>query len=47
LIDPGAEQRGPARAGRGGDEGQLAVQTRVQPFDQAGTGDKFGSSGGI
>ena len=30
-----AQQRGLAKAGRGGHEGQFAVQPRVQPFDQA------------
>jgi len=32
---PFAQQRGLAKAGRRGDEGELAVQTRVQPLDQA------------
>jgi hypothetical protein len=37
--DPFADQRGFAKAGGGGDEGQSAVvQTFVQPLGQAGTG---------
>src|SRR5215203_5642052 len=34
---PFAEERGLAEAGGGGDEGQLAVQTLVEAFDQAWT----------
>ena len=39
--DPFADQRGFAKAGGGRDEGQLAVQTLVQPLDQAGAEDNF------
>ena len=37
--DPFAEERGLTGAGGGGDEGKLAVQTLVQPLDQAGAED--------
>ena len=37
--DPCADQRGFAKAGGGRDEGQFAVQTLVQPLDQAGAED--------
>ena len=39
--DPFADQRGFTEAGGGRDEGQFAVQTLVQPLDQAGAGDNF------
>src|SRR5215207_8899252 len=35
TSDPFAEERGLAKAGGGGDEGQPAVQTLVEAFDQA------------
>jgi len=37
VVDPFAQQRGLAKAGRGGDEGELALvkESRVQPFEQA------------
>src|SRR3972149_1513065 len=39
--DPFADQRGFTKAGGGRGEGQFAVQTLVQPLDQAGGGDNF------
>ena len=39
------DQRTLAKAGRGGDKRQLAVQTFVQPLDQVGTSDNFGAWG--
>src|SRR5207248_6303359 len=36
---PFTDQRGFPKAGGGSDEGQVAVQTLVQPLDQAGAGD--------
>ena len=39
--DPSADQRRFTEAGRGGDEGQLAVQTIVQPVHQRGPGYRF------
>jgi len=33
VVDPFAQQRGLAKAGRGGDEGELAVKSRVQPLE--------------
>ena len=43
---PLAQQRGLAKAGRGGDEREFAVQARVQPLDQARTRDQLGPDGG-
>ncbi len=40
--DPFAKQRGFAKAGGGGDEGQFAVQTLVETPGQAGTEDGMG-----
>jgi len=39
--EPFAEERGFAKAGRGTDEGQYAVQTLIQPLDQAGAENSF------
>ena len=39
--EPFAKKRGFAKAGGGRDEGQSAVQTLVEPLDQAGTEDNF------
>ena len=44
LIDPFADQRGLTKPCRGGDEGQFAVQTLIQPPDQAGARDEVGGS---
>ena len=44
--DPGADQRGFPKAGRGREEGQLAVQPGVEPRDEAG-GTSFGRRGGV
>ena len=41
ASNPFAQQRGLAKAGRRGDEGELAVQARVQLLDQAWTRDQF------
>jgi hypothetical protein len=40
-----AQQRRFAKAGWGGDEGQFAVQPRVQPLDQARGRDEFSPDG--
>jgi hypothetical protein len=47
IGDPFAEQGGFTKTGRGRDKGQLAMETLVQPLDQARAGDEFGSGGGI
>ena len=39
--DPFADQRSFTKAGGCRDEGQLAMQTLVEPVDQAGTKDNF------
>ena len=44
--DPGADQRGFAKAGGGRDEGQLAVQPRVEPLEQAGNGGRLAAAVG-
>ena len=44
--EPFADQRGFAKAGRGRDQRQFAVQTLVQPLDQAGAGDNLGARWG-
>src|SRR5256885_13367603 len=40
-LDPFTDQRGFPKASGGSDEGQFAVQTRVEPLDQAGAADNF------
>ena len=42
-MGPLAQQRGLTKPGRGGDEGELAVQPRVQPFNQARARDQIGT----
>src|SRR2546423_13816201 len=47
-LDPFTDQRGFPKAGGGSDEGQFAVQTLVQPLEQAGGGGKVRAErGGI
>lgn len=41
--EPCADERGFAKASRGSDKRQFAVQSFVQPLDEAGTGDSFGA----
>ncbi len=42
-MGPLAQQRRLAKPGRRGDEGQIAVQARVQSFDQARARDQGGA----
>ena len=43
--EPCADERGFAKASRGSDKRQFAVQSFVQPLDQARAGNNFGTRG--